>query len=261
MTKTDDKTQIIKREVDERVNLTLGFDSASTKDLGNGVLEAIITTSSVDRHNENIETGGVTYKDYMNNPVVLYGHDYEGLPIGKTLKLTKQAGTQIKARFQLAIEEYPFAATVYSMIKSGYLNAVSIGGIVREWSEDYRTIVKMDMVEFSIVPVPANPEALITSRSFEKATGKSLEVVRDEYQDFSRKVLFDKLEDMPQDEVKDAVKVLESLTARLKETANKPVSSDAKTIKRTKLFILRDAKAVAEQSQNVIKTVKLTIGR
>ena len=253
----EDKSDLTKRQVGEKVKLTLGFDSASTKDLGAGVLEAIITTNSVDRHNENIETTGINYKSYMDNPVVLYGHDYEGLPIGKTLKLTKQMGTQIKARFQLAVEEYPFAATVYSMIKSGYLNAVSIGGIVREWSEDYRTIVKMDMVEFSVVPVPANPEALITSRSFEDATGKSIETVREEFADFSHKIFVDKLAKMPDDEVKDAIKVLKTLVARLEETADLPSHTDAKNIKRTRLFILKDAKAVATQSQRVIKTVKL----
>ncbi len=258
MSKIDPKDQAIKREVGERVKLTLGFEGASTKDLGDGVLEAIITTSAVDRHNENIETTGINYKGYMDNPVVLYGHDYEGLPIGKTLKLTKQTGTQIKARFQLAVEEYPFAQTVYEMIKGGYLNAVSIGGIVKEWSEDYRTILKMDMVEFSVVPVPANPEALITSRSFENATGKTVEQVRKEYQDFSRKVLVDKIAEMPQDEIKDAVRVIKNLTARLEEAIDAPSLRDANKETR-KLLVLKEAKAVATQSQEVIKTIKLTL--
>lgn len=256
MNKTDDKP--VKREVGEKVKLALGFEAASTKDLGNGVLEAIITTSSVDRHNENIETAGITYKDYMQNPIVLYGHDYEGLPIGKALKLTKQAGTQIKARFQLAVEEYPFAATVYEMIKGGYLNAVSIGGIVREWSEDYRTIIKMDMVEFSVVPVPANPEALITSRAFEEATGKSVETVRAEFAEFSHKIYVDKLAQMPDDEVKDAVKVLKNLTARLEETVADPSLTGVKNTKRVKTYTLPAAKAVATQAQKVIKTIKLS---
>lgn len=262
MSKKTDQPSVQKREVGEKVKLTLGFESASTKDLGDGVLEAIITTSAMDRHNENIETTGITYKDYMNNPVVLYGHDYEGLPIGKTLKLTKQMGTQIKARFQLAVEEYPFAATVYEMIKSGYLNAVSIGGIVREWSEDYRTIVKMDMVEFSVVPVPANPEALITSRSLlEKAAGKPIEQIRTEYLDFSQKILVDKVADMGETEVNQAIKVLENLVAALKESAkaNSTAGTSApQEVKRIKHITLRDsAKAVATQSQRIIKIVKV----
>lgn len=258
MTKTAAKPKDTKRSIGEKIKLSLGIDSASTKDLGEGVLEAIITTSSVDRSNENIDTKGIDTRSYMDNPVVLYGHDYEGLPIGKTLKLTKQKGSQIKARFQLAVEEYPFASTIYEMIKGGYINAVSIGGVVKEWSEDYRTILKMEMVEFSVVPVPANAEALITSRSLEKATGKSPEDVRTEYQDFARKVLVDKLAQMPDDEIKDAIKILKNLVARLEETANAPSLADAKKVKLVRHFTLKDAKAVAEQSQRVIKTIKLT---
>lgn len=257
MTKTATPPAATKREVGEKVKLTMSFDNSSTKDLGNGVLEAIITTSSIDRYNESIDAEGIDVEAYMNNPVVLYGHDYEGLPIGKTLKLT---GTKKKwtARFQLAIEEYPFAATVYAMVKAGYLNAVSIGGLVREWSEDYRTILKLEMVEFSVVPVPANPEALITGRAFEEATGKTVEEVRAEFQEFSHKVFVDKLSGMPQDDVKDAVKVLKTLVARLEETAEVPSLSDDKSQKRIKHFVLKDAKAVAEQSQRVIKTIKLS---
>lgn len=257
MSKTDEKPTITKRDVGERVKLTLGFDSASTKDLGDGVLEAVITTSSVDRHNENIDTGGIDTSTYMANPVVLYGHDYEGLPIGKTLKLTEMKN-KIKARFQLAVTEYPFAQTVYEMVKGGYLNAVSIGGIVREWSDDYRTIVKMDMVEFSVVPVPANPEALITARSFEEATGKTIETVRQEYAEFSHKVYVDKFATLPDDEIKDDVRTLKKLASRLEETVDSRPLTDAKNTKRVKTFVLKDAQAVATQAQKVIKTIKLS---
>lgn len=255
MTKTATPEQT-KREVGEKVKLTLNFDNASTKDLGEGVLEAVITTSSIDRYNESIDAEGLDTTAYMDNPVVLYGHDYEGLPIGKTLKLTSTK-KKWTARFQLAIQEYPFAATVYAMVKAGYLNAVSIGGIVREWSEDYRTILKMEMVEFSVVPVPANPEALITGRSFEEATGKTVEQVREEFAEFSHKIFVDKLSGMPQDDVKDAIKILKNLVARLEETAEAPSLNDDKQQKRVKHFVLKDAKAVAEQSQRVIKTIKL----
>lgn len=258
MSKKDDKPQTTKREAGEKVKLTLAFDSASTKDLGDGVLEAVITTSSVDRHRENIITTGIDTKNYMDNPVVLYGHDYEGLPIGKTLKLTEMKN-KIKARFQLAVDIFPFAKTVYDMITNGYINAVSIGGVVRQWSDDYMTIEEMEMVEFSVVPIPANPEALITSRSLELATGKTIDVIKQEFEDFSRKILLDKVADMGEDEVKDAIRVLKTLVARLEETAETPSHKDDKQIKHIRRFTLKDAKAVAEQSQRVIKTIKLSI--
>lgn len=258
MSKTDDKPKVIKREIGEKVKLTLGFDASSTKDLGDGVLEAVITTSSVDRHRESIVTTGIDTKAYMDNPVVLYGHDYEGLPIGKTLKLTEMKN-KIKARFQLAVDIFPFAKTVYDMITGGYINAVSIGGVVRQWSDDYMTIEEMEMVEFSVVPIPANPEALITSRSLEQATGKSIDVIREEFEDFSRTILLDKMGGMGEDEVKDAIKVLKTLLARLEETAAMPTDADANKKRLVRKLTLKDAQEVANQSHKVIKTIKLSI--
>lgn len=243
------------REVGERVDIHLAFEPNTVKELGDGAFEAIITTSAVDRQGESITTTGITTETYMANPVVLYGHDYEGLPIGKTTKLTAYKN-KIKAQFQLAVEEYPFAATVAALIKGGYLNATSIGGIVKKWSDDYMTIEEMEMLEFSVVPVPANQEALMTARSIKDITGKDNVEIRAEFQEFSHKVFVDKLAGMPQDDVKDAIKVLENLVARLKDTAqgDKSLEGDKTLIKR---FVLKDAKAVAEQSQRVIKTIKL----
>lgn len=253
MTKSNPK--INKRETGERVNIHASFEPTTVKDLGDGVFEATITTQEADRQNEVIVTAGVDASSWEKTGMpVLYGHDYSGLPIGKGLSW-KSFKTKMTARFQLAIEEYPFAATVASMIKGGYLNAVSIGGIVREWSDDYTRILRMDMVEFSVVPIPANESALITSRSLEKATGKSVEKIKAEFVEFSRKIMLDKVSDMGEDEVKDAIKVLTNLVARLEETAS---LKDEKQ-KSKKLFVLKDAKAVATQSQRVIKTIKLII--
>jgi hypothetical protein len=74
----------------------------------------------------------------------------------------------------------------------------------------------------------------------------------------SQKVMLDKLKGMQDDELNDAIKVLGNLLARLKETAGEPSLPDAKPQKRIKHFVLKDAKAVAEQSQKVIKIIKLS---
>jgi len=258
MTKTTDQSQIVKREVGEKVKIFFGIDNEATKSLADGVIEAVVTTSSVDRTNENIITTGINTKTFMaTGGPVLYGHDYSALPIGKTLKLTEMKN-KIKAQFQLAVEEYDFAGTVYRLIKGGYLNSVSIGGIVRQWSDDYRTIEEMEMVEFSVVPVPANAEAVITQRALEEAAGKTTSEIQKEFEDFSRKVLVDKIKTLGDDEIKDTIKVLKNLVVRLEETAEQRSLTDDKT-NSVKRIVLKDAKAVAEQSQRVIKTLKISI--
>jgi HK97 family phage prohead protease len=252
------QTETIKREVGERVDLMCSLDPTTVKDLGDGVFEATVTTPEKDRTGENIVTTGVDSSTWEKTGMpVLYGHDYSGLPIGKGLSF-KSLKSKFTSRFQLAVEEYPFAATVAAMIKGGYLNAVSIGGIVKKWSEDYMTIVEMEMVEFSVVPIPANPSALITSRSLQEMTGKSVDQVREEYQDWTQKVLLDKLKGMPENEVKDAISVLKTLTARLEEAAVTPPLDDDNPQFHKKHFVLKEARAVAEQSHRVIRIVKLS---
>lgn len=254
--------QEIKREVGEKATISLSLEKDATSDLGDGIFECVVTTSSVDRHGESIVTGGIDASNWVDkNPVVLYGHDYWSLPIGKGLSW-KQMANKAKCKFQLAVEEYPFAATVAALIKFGALNTVSIGGMVKKWSEDYKTILEMEMVEFSVVPVPANAEAIITSRAFQEATGKSLDQIRGEFREFAqRSSIVDKVSGMGEDEVNEAVKVLKSLTATLEQTAEAAAASKGDTneeIRRVRRYVLQDsAKAVATQSQRIIKIIKL----
>lgn len=258
MTKTPDKPAVVKRDIGERVDVICGLDPTTVKDLGDGVFEATITTQESDRQGETITTSGVDTGTWEKTGMpVLYGHDYSGLPIGKGLSF-KSMKTKMTSRFQLAVEEYPFAKTVAAMIKGGYLNSVSIGGIVKRWSEDYLTIEQMEMVEFSVVPIPANASAVITQRSLEAMTGKTIDTIKHEYQEFSRDILLDKMASMDDDEVKDAIKVMKNLLARLEQTVNDPTLADVNTTT-VKRYVLKDAQAVQAQSQRVIKTIKLSI--
>ncbi|WP_438979907.1 HK97 family phage prohead protease [Polynucleobacter sp.] len=135
------------------------------KALADGVVEGIVATDSVDRHGEKISIQGLDIKTYMaTSGAVLFGHDYWALPIGKTLSLRKSAGKLI-AKFQLATEINDFAKQVYDMITGDYLKGLSIGFIPTEWDEKTNTWTKAEMIEFSVVPVPANSDAMITSKS------------------------------------------------------------------------------------------------
>lgn len=250
------------REVGEKVQLNLGFE-VSKKALAEGVIEAIVTTSSMDRHNESILTDGIDTDNYLEkNPVVLYGHDYRSLPIAKTLSISKTKN-KMKAKFQFAVDELPFAATVFNLIKAGYLNAVSIGGRVLEWSDDYRTIVKMEMVEFSVVPVPANPEAIITQRSFEEAAGKSMEEVEKEFEQFAKNSLLDKEEVIDNNQLHKAISLLKGLVATLEDnledyrSSSKEVKTpEEESVAVKKYKLVHSSKAVAIESGKVIRLIK-----
>lgn len=136
-------------------------------------LTAVISTGAVDRQKESLDPDGVDLSAYRKNPVVLWAHNYDMPPIGKAVWAKKQDGGIIsKVRFYSSDGSVgEFAKEIYQMYKEKYLSAFSVGFIPKEVlhgsEKDYndpkrpnRTYKKWEMIEYSAVPVPANPEAL-----------------------------------------------------------------------------------------------------
>ena len=133
--------------------------------LQEGEVEFVVSTNALDAHGERIDVDGIDIKDYKKNPVVLWGHDGFNLPIAKATKVWKEGG-KLMARAKFYLKD-DFARKVYEYIVDGYLNAVSIGGMVKDWGEDGITIKGLLMKEFSVVSIPANQEALVASKSLD----------------------------------------------------------------------------------------------
>lgn len=137
------------------------------------VLQVVISTGALDRDNDTIAPKGWDLKDYKKNPVVLWAHEYWNPPIAKTRKVWIE-NDQLKAIAEFTAEEvYPFGYMIYRMCKEKFLNAASVGFRPKEYK--VRTndddlgygwdFLKQILLEYSIVPVPSNPEALIEARS------------------------------------------------------------------------------------------------
>src|SRR5574341_201504 len=133
-----------------------------------------ITTAAVDRDGDTISPTGWKLTNYRKNPVVLYGHDYRGLPIARNTKIEPDEGGIVGTPHFVEPEIYPLAETVLQMLKRRYLNAASVGFLPYEWTrseDDARKprqgvdFSKQELLEYSIVPVPSNPEALVEARS------------------------------------------------------------------------------------------------
>lgn len=150
------------------------------KDLGDGIIEAIVATESEDRHGEVLELKGLDTSNYMKNPVVLWAHDYSQPPIGKTLTLKKKDGKLI-AKIKFAIDEDSFAHKIYRLYKGGYMKAFSIGFIPKEIDDNRYT--KAEMIEHSSVPIPANSEALALAISKGIITKKDISKLNAERQE------------------------------------------------------------------------------
>jgi HK97 family phage prohead protease len=145
-------------------------------DADDRTLEFVGSTSKWDRDDEIILSSAWMLDHYRQNPVVLFAHDHYQPPIGKTTSVGVNKDGELKFKVKFAEPEvYGFADTVYKLYKNGYMKAVSVGLMPLEWEygksadEPYRVITKAELYELSMVPVGANPEALITSKGVEKA--------------------------------------------------------------------------------------------
>lgn len=134
----------------------------------------------IDRDNEVIRADGWDLKNYRKNPVILFAHDYRSPAVGKALKVWAEKD-RLKFKVQFPeMEEYGFADTLYKLYKGGFMKAVSVGFMPREWEwgkeEDgpRRIFTQQELLELSLVPVPANPDAVMTSAGMKGAQERGI---------------------------------------------------------------------------------------
>lgn len=139
--------------------------NAPTKD-GRKRFTFVISTGDQDRHGTVISPAGGDVKAFMRNPVVLYNHEY-GQVIGRALGIEVKGGKMIA---QMEFDEAdPVASEVKRKVEDGFISAASIGFMVKEWTFDEENdqfkILQWELVEFSVVSVPSNRDALVMGRS------------------------------------------------------------------------------------------------
>jgi HK97 family phage prohead protease len=129
-------------------------------------VRSVITTASPDRAGDVVvPTGLRNLAEYLRNPVVLWAHERKSMPIGRCLSLdvTPERITAV-TRFA---QDSAFAEQVFRLYEQGVLRAWSIGFVpvraaLRRGDGGRRglRIETWDLLEYSAVPVPENPEAL-----------------------------------------------------------------------------------------------------
>lgn len=143
-------------------------------------VKAKISTETVDRTGEVLLAKGCDVGDYRKNPVVLWAHSWDRPPVGKNLWIKKTEGA-VLALTQFADTE--FGNEVFELYRFGALKAFSVGfpmmgSECREptakerqregWDKASRVYTRWSLVEYSAVPIPANPDALA------EAVGKAM---------------------------------------------------------------------------------------
>lgn len=139
---------------------------------GSRTIRFCFSDGSVDRMGDTIEPSGWDLTDFNRNPVSLWAHDASQPPIGRASNVGIE-GARLMGDIEFAdVSTYAFADTIYRLTLGKFLNAVSVGFIPtdyqwskeddREWGIDF---LKQLLLEISLCPIPANPNALGEARA------------------------------------------------------------------------------------------------
>jgi HK97 family phage prohead protease len=151
----------------------------------------VASDESVDRYGDVIAADGWQLKSFRDAPRFLWNHDYNS-PIG-TVPEIEVRGTRLlaRAKFEAMGVFRALSDSLWEMVKAGILNTVSVGFTVgNEKGLDYDLIydddervtgyryLRPELLELSLVTVPANPNAIALGRSLVNAGKVSEALIR-----------------------------------------------------------------------------------
>lgn len=121
-------------------------------------IDFIASTDVVDRQGESIDAAGWDLSNIGKNLPLLWAHNDRELPIGKVVSARVEDNALITS-VEFAHKVNEFAKQVYDLVKAGFLNAVSVGFMPKAFNNEGQ-MVQQELLELSVVNIPANQEAL-----------------------------------------------------------------------------------------------------
>jgi len=174
-----------KKEVD---NMSVIFKSMPMEVKSNSSNNLVfkISTNIPDRDEDILEPQGVKLENYRANPCVLFAHNYENLPVGRSVRETVYPD-YIESEVEFAPTE--FAQDVRKLCEGGFLRAASVGFIGHkfepiEGSKYGKRYTEWELLEWSVVPVPSNFGSLIQNA---KSKGVNLDAMEKELSQLEQK--------------------------------------------------------------------------
>ena len=126
----------------------------------------MLSDGTVDRYGDTIEAKGWELDWFRKNPIALFGHNHD-FPIGRWEDVRVE-GDRLVAKLKLAAEGTSARIDeIRRLIEQGILKAVSVGFKAVESEPMGRGIrfIRQELLECSVVGVPANPAALAVAKS------------------------------------------------------------------------------------------------
>lgn len=156
------------------------FIEATIEKAADGSFTAIASTNSMDRHGEVVDNNGWELKAFKKNPVILWGHDHSEPAIGISKKTwVEGTGKTAKLMIQPMLHDVTEKArAIKALIDMGVIKTLSVGFKPLE-SPDGITFTKNELLEVSMVNVPANGDAMIMAYKGLKKAEISDDVMED----------------------------------------------------------------------------------
>jgi len=138
----------------------------SWQEQGRKYVEGVASDETVDRAGDVILATAWQLDNFLKNPVLLWAHDYKTPPVGKVVDIWVENG---KLKFRAEFANTDFAREIANLYSDGYLNTFSVGFLPVEYEPNKETggyvYKKVELLEISAVPVPANPNAVAVLRA------------------------------------------------------------------------------------------------
>ena len=139
------------------------FARKRVDEAGRNIYTFQATTAATDRHGEIVTADGWETDNYVRNPVILDSHSYGTVRaiLGKSIE-TRADGKGLE--IDVICAPSPEGKIADEMIDGGFINAVSVGfaSLERKPGSKGEPLkhTRKELLEVSLVPVPANHEAL-----------------------------------------------------------------------------------------------------
>lgn len=149
--------------------------------LGPRQIRVIASTGQVDRAGDIVVPRGIVLTGYRENPVVLRDHD-PSRPVGMASIQVTDAAVLATVTFAPAGAS-EIADETCALAKAGVLRGVSIGfnpirsSPIRGGGVQY---IEWELLEISLVSVPANAGAVVVERSMRRKAGRSISAANTE---------------------------------------------------------------------------------
>jgi hypothetical protein len=147
-----------------------------------GPYDFTISTPTVDRYADIVDPGGIDNTNFRKNAVVLWGHSDLALPIGRSLE-EKLVGSATEGRYDASMEfdldndPDGLASAIKGKVDKKHISATSIRFLPHSYELIYEEVElenggkeergtggfhfkETELLEWSIVAVPANPDTV-----------------------------------------------------------------------------------------------------